>query len=158
MTLEPEQNTESSEDEETSPSLPLPPDWLLAIFVSMANDVEMELSICLHVSGQLVSGTLISGRRYFREFADQWEESFRQLGTAEDARMIAEPFAELAKIYDRPPKEDATRRPPPAFIHLRDARVFAPGSAPIPGNRGVLWRGRLESISGFFLGKLDVNT
>lgn len=45
-------------------------------------------------------------------------------------------------------------RPPPLYIHLRDAYFVTPGSAPIPNNRGVLWRGTINSVSGWSMGVL----
>jgi hypothetical protein len=46
-----------------------------------------------------------------------------------------------------PDKSDAMG---PSFIHLKNATVRTPdGWMP---NQGVLWRGRLTEVSGFFLG------
>jgi len=39
------------------------------------------------------------------------------------------------------------------YIHLKDARVFTPGRKGMPGV-GMLWRGRLDAVSGWSLGTL----
>lgn len=43
---------------------------------------------------------------------------------------------------------------PTHFIHLREARVFAPGGAALPGS-GMRWRGRLCAVTGWSFGLLD---
>lgn len=55
-------------------------------------------------------------------------------------------------------EEGKDKRRPPLYIHLRDARFVAPGSAPISNNRGVLWRGTINSVSGLSLGALAEGT
>jgi len=44
---------------------------------------------------------------------------------------------------------------PVRFIHLMNARTLAPGGSPIPANRGVWWRGRLDSVDGWCFGELS---
>jgi hypothetical protein len=43
---------------------------------------------------------------------------------------------------------------PTHFIHLREARVFAPSGAALPGS-GMHWRGRLSAVSGWSFGHLE---
>jgi hypothetical protein len=43
---------------------------------------------------------------------------------------------------------------PTQFIHLREARVFSPRGAGLPGN-GMYWRGRLSEVSGWSFGLLE---
>jgi hypothetical protein len=58
-----------------------------------------------------------------------------------------------------PEKPDEAEIPhEPHFIHLKDAKIFRGGDAGMitaPGGSGVPWRGRLSSVDGFLLGRLD---
>ena len=65
---------------ETLPMAPLPPDaqqdWLLQSLVNMANVSELEIGITLQVSGLLVSGILVGGKKYFEGFAEDFAGAF----------------------------------------------------------------------------------
>jgi hypothetical protein len=146
--------------EKTDQTTPLPPaadaDWFLQALVDMANGSDTEFPVTLNVGGMLVSGTLVGGHKYFEGFAKDffsgWSES-----TRESAGTLEKWFAELGEIYTADKKADGGN--PLAsirFIHLKNARFFQPGVAPIPTNRGVWWRGRLEAVEGFVLGTLAV--
>lgn len=52
-------------------------------------------------------------------------------------------------------EKDAKAGPFPCYIHLVNAQVFYPNAQPIPGNRGVAWRGKISSVDAFWHGKLD---
>ncbi len=69
---------------------------------------------------------------------------------------IRRAFASHASIYDS--EDDAQQSStPPQFIHLIDSRCFSPGGQPLPSNRGVLWRGKVNAVSGFTLGSLSAD-
>ncbi len=127
-------------------------DWFLQSLIGFANRWGLEMGITLQVSGMLVSGTLISGAKYFEEFAAQFAGGFKN--NAE----LSEPFHELIssykKIYDVASEEDSDH-PPPNYVHLRNAQFYQPGQKPLPTNQGVLWRGRVAEIGGFNLGSLS---
>jgi hypothetical protein len=63
---------------------------------------------------------------------------------------IAEMLDNYSKIYSEPPPEGQ----PPSYIHLKDARIFAPGQNPIPSS-GLLWRGRISCVEGFSMGSFS---
>lgn len=124
-------------------------DWFLQSLVSTVNKTDLEIGITLVVGGSIVSGRLVGGKRYFeifaKEFSAMWPEG------SSDA--IYQAFAKYGEIYSQEEnhKEDG---PPPQFIHLVDSRCFFPGNQ-LPDNKGVLWRGRINSVSGFSLGQLS---
>lgn len=93
--------------------------------------------ITLIVGGLLISGHVISVDRYLKEF-------FEGIGgTAKEDQA------------DQQAKRPAAGRKnkPRNFIHLRDAKFYIPGQKPIPTEGGgVLWRGRLSCVDGFFMG------
>jgi len=126
-------------------------DWFLQDIILLA-EIGLELGVTLTVAGGVISGTLIRGEKYFAEMSEAVRNatsSNLQDGTLED---VATRWASYTEMYHRPKDADEDWLPPSAtFVHLRNARFYAPGQALMP-QTGVLWRGRLSAISGFFIG------
>lgn len=125
-------------------------DWFLQNLVSIANNSNVEFGITLFVEGIIVSGNLVSGKKYFETFADEFSNAYP--GDPDTKEGIRQAFASNSSIYDS--EDDEHDLPRPQYIHLIDSRCFAPGGQPLPGNSGVLWRGKINSVSGFNLGSL----
>jgi hypothetical protein len=124
-----------------------PLDPFLQFFVGIANKGDnVELNITLHVSGFLVSGTLVSRRKYLDGFIADFTRGMDEPTAAEVRERLLELTAPTEQ--DMPPL-------PAEFIHLRDARFFHPSGEPIPKNQPVWWRGRLSAIAAFTLGSLS---
>ena len=120
----------------------LAPDWFLAALVRLANESDMELGVTLSTGGVLVSGVLVSGRRYFAHM----REAFRTFTISEEPSG-----SEAAEaIFRQAGAEDSA--PPLRHLHLRGARFFAPGQVAIPAEPGMWWRGRLDAVDGWGLG------
>lgn len=134
----------------------LPPtadvDWFLQSLVNMANNSQMEFGITLQVSGMLVSGNLISGKAYFDGFGADFASPFSD---PEVVESIKQSFSSYGDTFVSNDGNETDNRPPPQFIHLKNARFFNTAGNPIPGNRGVWWRGRLCEVGGFSLGSLQ---
>lgn len=144
------------------------PDWFLCQMVEWANRFGVELGVTLNVKGQVISGTLISGTRYFNALAEVFRGDSEEDSIAGQLAKMVQLHAGIYEPYDLAllgPQNSASDvgdtgdgaidlPPEPTFIHLRDARVFAPGQSPLPSNGGVLWRGRLGQIDGFSIGQL----
>ena len=124
-------------------------DWYLQELVGLANTSGLEMGLTLNVGGSVVSGTLISGRKYFETFAQQFASAWP--GDEETKENIRKSLATHAKIYDSPETEDL---PPPQYVHLTNAKVHSPTGS-LPTNSGVLWRGKVNAVSGFSLGSLS---
>lgn len=141
---------------EVTPQAPLLPvtqsDWFLQSLVNMVNINDLEFGITLQVSGLLVSGNLVGGKEYFEGFAEDFSSSFTN--EPEVAENIKSSFAQYGEIYE---KKDGEEIPPPQYIHLKDTRFFNTSGNPIPGNKGVWWRGRISEVGGFTLGSLSRN-
>lgn len=133
------------------------PDVILRALVGWVNDTkETEMGVTLHVSGIIVSGTLISHEAYWEAF----RVLMREKGSP-DTQSLRETFADaftgaiMGKDLDgnrEPAAEDveAGHYEPPHFIHLRDAVIWAPGAEPnLPK---TLWRGRLSHVSAWSIG------
>ena len=114
-------------------------DGLLVSLVGIAEgDQPFEIDVTLLVGGFLVSGAIISAER-FMENHPASNAFWKQVN---EIRVEAAPSDDT---------KEATRH----FIHLRDARFYTPGGAPIPNNEGVYWRAPLESVQGFNFGLLS---
>ncbi|WLA29785.1 gas vesicle accessory protein GvpU [Xanthomonas citri] len=129
-------------------------DWYLQKLVGIANTSDVQFGVTLFVEGIVISGQLVSGKRYFEAFAQEFSAAYP--GGADEKEDIRRAFASHASIYD---SEDDTQQSntPPQFIHLIESRCFSPGGQPLPSNRGVLWRGKVNAVSGFTLGSLSAD-
>jgi hypothetical protein len=118
------------------------PDPILrAMAETAAEDKSFELGLTLHVSGIVVSGLMVSPETFFENLA-AWLSAN---GGESFANSFAKPTADL--IADDPHGSAWTD-----FIYLRNAQVFASGSAePLPKS---FWRGRLTHVSAWSIGSL----
>jgi hypothetical protein len=95
---------------------------------------EAELVVSLAVKGVLMTGTIISRKAYISanpvlEMVDQKVNDLRRAG----------------KLRGEPPSPD--------FIHLKNARISAPGRGPVPEqSEGGYWRVRIANVDGFSVG------
>jgi hypothetical protein len=125
-------------------------DWFLQSLANVAaNGVEFDLTLL--VGGFLVSGMLVGERKYFESFATDFSSTFPREAAEEVKKTMMAP----ADIIKKAEEESSDSRPLSEFIHLREARFFNTSGNPIPGNRGILWRGRVSEVSGFMLGTLS---
>lgn len=142
-------SAESSDDQILTPT---DGDWLLRTLIFLANRLGVELGITLQLSGILISGQLVSGRKYmegivqdFRDVGDAGE------GLATTLEGMKEDVYPVPDLDVEPSPHEAT----PTYIHLRDAHIFSNAGTSLPGNRSVWWRGRVSEVSGFFFGVLS---
>ena len=132
-------------------------DCFLQSLVSIVNDEPACILITLSVGCLLISGDMIGGKTYFDKFARQFKDGFRNI-SSETASTIEEAFKRLGDVYDPIQNESqgSAPRPKPHLIHLKDAQIYQSGASPAPSEKGGLWRGRLEAVDGFSLGKLPL--
>ncbi|WP_062266908.1 gas vesicle accessory protein GvpU [Endozoicomonas arenosclerae] len=127
-------------------------DWFLQSLVISVIQADFTIPITLNVGGQLVSGELICGSKYFHGFADEFTSGWTDQKSAEHTRAH---FTRPAEEYV---KEKFEKNPDCVqFIHLKNTRFFNTNGQPIPGNRGVWWRGQLSKVDGFMLGTLSAD-
>jgi hypothetical protein len=140
----------STEPEVTDQGFAPPTDWLLQRFVRLINATSKgEMGVTLLIGGSLISGQLISGRAYIGALAEQFVERLVDPGVGESMGE----FVRMAGSVYLGSQDGSV--PDPVFIHLRDAKVFHPSGHSIPTNEGVLWRGRISHIEGFFFGQMS---
>jgi hypothetical protein len=128
-------------------------DWFIQSLVNIANVSALSFGVTLQVSGLLVSGTLVSGKAYFAAIGQQVVQGCSQ--NAEVAEQMRKMFATFESAY--PNDAGQGERPLPQFVHLQNARFYSTDGAPVPGNEGVWWRGRISEVSGIVIGILNVS-
>ncbi|WP_052177635.1 gas vesicle accessory protein GvpU [Methylotenera sp. G11] len=142
----------TNEAEIIAPPLVAETDWFLQSLVSFANEASLEIGITLQVSGMLVSGNLVSHKQYFDGFATEFSSAFTNSEDAESIKTNISSYGDLYKSND-----ENKIQPPPQYIHLKNTRFFNTAGNPIPGNKGVWWRGRICEVGGFSLGSLSAS-
>lgn len=102
------------------------------------------------MNGIIISGTLISGKKYFEKASETVKEASREPNDM--ASVLGEAWRHYTALYEPPEEAPEDWQPIPAsYIQLMNAQFFTPGQSPIPEN-GTLWRGKLSSVDGFSLG------
>lgn len=129
-------------------------DWFLQSIIETVINNGVEIGVTLTVGGMIISGMLISGKKYYDELGDALAAYSKEEGDMHS--VLANGWRQMKAIYEKPDDAPEDWKPPHAsFIHLRNAYIFAPGVAPLPGNQGILWRGKLTSVDGFAIGSLN---
>ncbi|MGH8039278.1 MAG: hypothetical protein ACREPD_16185 [Stenotrophomonas sp.] len=137
-------------EEKQSISIPCrSPDPMLLDLVLVANH-GFGFGVTLTVGGVLVSGNVVSGRQYVQFILDE------AIGNGVQDETVRVALHNRFKGYlDLYPVEVPDDQSTPTFIHLCNAKFYAPGSSDsIPSGEGVLWRGAITDVSGFFFGVL----
>jgi len=120
-------------------------DGVLEVLIGLLNSIENQTDgrvtqgVTLCVKGLLISGTVVSRKDFLQEHPvlEQLDETFEKL-TSEG-------------VMQKPNSSD-----PLYFIHLKDAHIFGAANTQIPStSTGMYWRGRLSSVDGFFMGKIQ---
>ncbi|AFZ28610.1 hypothetical protein Cylst_6392 (plasmid) [Cylindrospermum stagnale PCC 7417] len=126
-------------------------DVVLKTIISLVNQTGMEIDITLYVKGIIFSGVAISAEKYFDSLA-------KEIETANGEPIVTQAFAEgFRKFRDNITllyKEKEDNKPDPIHVHLRNAK-FISGTIFNPDDIGIYWRGRLDQVDGFSLGKIQ---
>ena len=142
---------ETEAAEKPAPSDKPSPDPLLAVFVRSINQFpEYEIGVTLHVNGLIISGVMISMTSYFERLAS-WLRNAGAEGYAEVFDWLHQETTFPSR--DGAPSESDEEMSDPgstAFIHLRDANAWGPDGA--HSLAPVIWRGRLDHVSGWSIG------
>jgi hypothetical protein len=128
-------------------------DVLLSVLVRTTDAMPgSEIGITLYVAGTIVTGQIIAVSDYYAELGADVAGAAGSAETADSRSAVADGFTELAAEMRPDSGAPLADQPPPAFIHLRGARVVShSGALTLPP---TLWRGRLDHVSGWSLGTL----
>lgn len=119
-------------------------DYLLQEFVLLAEQ-GLEFPLTLNIGGGIVSGRVVGGRKYFESLIGAISSTAKEdLGASLRVR-----FSGFLNIYGNDPH----LKPPATFIHMIDAKFWAPDSN--TSGPPTIWRGRISAVSGFSLGMLE---
>ena len=123
----------------------------LATLIALMDSAEV--GVTLHVGGAVVSGLLISPRRYFKLLIHEIESSVAT--NSEDAAPTVQGFADffrptLASFEESiEAYRNSDKVPPrPHHVHLRHVQTFV-SQEPLPQR---LWRGRITEVSAWSIG------
>ncbi len=120
-------------------------DSILEFFAQAANKHDFSLDITLNINGAVVSGTTISAKEYFESLSENFEDG------NEIAQKLSEQLQEAGQsIENGNGGTDSVN-----FLHLKNAKVYCGDSKPTPSKGKILWRGSLDQVNGFFLGKIS---
>lgn len=134
-------------------------DWFLQLLVKILNSGGDTFLITLNVGGLLISGALIGGKEYFDLMADYFGGIYKEYesNNKEAGETVDKAIRSLGETYSPANSSSNSNNNEPHYIHLRNAKFYSPISGQgMPGSEGVLWRGRLESVDGFFIGGFHI--
>lgn len=121
-------------------------DFLNLLVKTAENDVSIDVT--LNVNGLVVSGKLISQKRYYEEVARSIRNPFSN-NVKEDFSGILDSLSMLGDL----PNGSSTEEDGSTdyeFVHLSDAHCYV-GDTSIPTGSAP-WRGKMTEIDGFMLG------
>lgn len=130
--------TQEVEKEEAPIVDPTLKDLVLVTLVNTCNKSDLEIGITLLVGGIVITGNLVSGKKYIDGVASLFEEA--------NAKALAEWYREFGEeAYG---SEGSHQSQIPEMIHLKDAKIMD-GTA--THNVGW-WRGKINSVDGHNIG------
>jgi hypothetical protein len=129
-------------------------DWYLQVFVMMAETANIGVSVTLNVGGILVSGALVSSKKYFDGISKSVSEALPKASFSPDSiKTMEENLAAPGKAMEEIAKDETTSPREYTYIHLADAHFYSPSGDTLTEQRDIFWRGKLSSVDGFILGE-----
>lgn len=119
-------------------------DSTLEFFVKASNKYDFSLDITLNVDGAVITGTVISAQEYFEKASESFKDG------NDVAQKISEGLASASESAKNSSQESDI-----GFIHLKNTRIFIGESKGTPSNGEIIWRGKLDQVDGFFLGRIS---
>lgn len=124
----------------------------LVRMVDMAT-TGFSFGITLFTTSGVLTGNLISRKKYFERFGQSFKSGFESAYPDHDWQSLADDYAAMGVAgNDIPESEDYVV--PSQFIHLDGASIMT-GDGSLTLKRGILWRGKLQSVTGFTLGVIS---
>ena len=123
---------------------------LLEIFQNFINPSEKdEIGVTLNVHGTVVSGIMISMKRYYEDIGSTFIEKANIHSTADGGAAAKKTLKAMFDEIKQPPSDEQLAKGQ-RFNHifLRDVRIYTDYGI----IRGEYWAGRIDSVDGFLLG------
>ncbi|WP_282248162.1 hypothetical protein [Stenotrophomonas sp. PS02300] len=126
-------------------------DPMLQALVTLAESGS-GLPVTLQTGGMLVTGNVVTGHHFVLHVLDD------VVGTLTNEALRAnlnDTFRSFLDFYPARTTQPDGRTT--VYIHLENARFFAPGETrATPDGKGVFWRGNISRVVGFNFGILEV--
>jgi hypothetical protein len=168
-----DENTEAGRGQNSTPSTDLSEaelqydvehrDWALQMIVGICNLSGIEVSVTLNLAGAYVAGHIVKPEVYFdgltADFqaatlsstppgAGNWAKEMLERSISSMKELVIPQTNDMGAVGSEP------RLLRPRYIHLRNARFFVPNdlTRPLHTVKGLWWRGKIESVNGFYFG------
>jgi hypothetical protein len=125
-------------------------DEVLEYLVKMLEETDLSTALTLCVSGSVISGEMISSKRYFEEVSSIYNQ--KQFST-NDPSLIERglPAMEQVKQFLQQKGKSREEQHNPKYIHLKNVLIYP--SNPSQPVGAIIWRGKLSSVDGFSIGR-----
>jgi hypothetical protein len=119
-------------------------DRQLQSFVQLAES-QQGFGVTLTVHGVVVTGNVVSRDDYLQGVTDSAISSWK------GERTEGEPLKGVKEVFGIEQTDEGEDLP--TYVHLKDAKILLGSVDHVPGG---WWRGRLESVDGFYAARLDI--
>lgn len=125
-------------------------DEVLEHLIRRLEETDAGINVTLCVNGLIISGQMISSKRYF----DKISNFFNENSIITDGSSLIErelPYLQQVKQFMQQKGKSSEEQNNPKYIHL-DNIVMYPSDPSHPFGANV-WRGKLSSVDGFSIGQ-----
>lgn len=129
-------------------------DILLELLISRVERSSMRFSVILSVGGTIVEGDVVSEREYFEEVASliksvnpDTQETFASVPDLMDHVAMRGLDEGRDPEITREFRENVSN----SYVHLKNSVLWVEGEQ--RNMSGSLWRGKLDAVDGFWLGR-----
>lgn len=125
-------------------------DEVLEHLIRRLEETDAGINVTLCVNGLIISGQMISSKRYFDKISNFFNENSI---ITDDSSLIERglPYLQQVKQFMQQKGKSSEEQNNPKYIHL-DNIVMYPSDPSHPFGANV-WRGKLSSVDGFSIGQ-----
>lgn len=125
-------------------------DEVLEYLVKILEETDAGVNLTICVNGSIISGQMISSKRYFDEISTFFNENKI---TADDPSLIERglPILQRVRQFMQQKGKSREEQDNPKYIHLEKVVIY-PSNPSHPFGANV-WRGKLSSVDGFSIGQ-----
>jgi hypothetical protein len=125
-------------------------DEVLEYLIKILEETDLGVSLTLCVNGSIISGQMISSKRYFEELSSIYSEKNI---TTNDPSLIEKglPILQQVKQFLQQKGKSREEQDNPKYIHLEKVVIYP--SNPSQPVGATVWRGKLSSVDGFSIGR-----
>lgn len=130
-------------------------DWFLVQHIWEADTAGISKPVTVWLNGAIISGTIISGKQFFKEVGQGFADA--ALGDSDAAdlqRSLGQTYQGYSQLYEQDPPSDL-KTFKPTYLHLKGARTFVGANFIVPSGAGGLLRVRISSVDAFMMGELQ---